>query len=85
MAYLDSSSTKQIGFSKIFSSIYQPTDKKLFIIVIRRWFDDTIELVNTEVEFDKNSLVEFKRNNLNIIADIEANLKLFLTTRWQNT
>ncbi|CAF1321831.1 unnamed protein product [Adineta steineri] len=84
MAYLDFSSTKQIGFSKIFSSIYQPTDKKLFIIVIRRWFDDTIELVNTEVEFDKNSLVEFKRNNLNIIADIEANLKLFLTTRWQN-
>jgi hypothetical protein len=36
------------------------------------------------VEFDENSLHEFKRNNLNIVADIEANLKLFLTTRWQN-
>jgi len=41
--------------------------------------------VNTEVEFDENSLNEFKRNNFNIIADIEANLKLFLTNRWQNT
>jgi len=46
--------------------------------------DDTIELVNTEIEFDENSLNEFKRNNLNIVADIEANLKLFLTNRWQN-
>ncbi len=46
--------------------------------------DDTIELVNTEIEFDENSLNEFKRNHFNILADIEANLKLFLTTRWQN-
>ncbi|UJR27849.1 hypothetical protein I4U23_009114 [Adineta vaga] len=85
MAYLDTSSTKQIGFSKILTSIYQPNDKKLFIIVIRRWFDDTIELVNTEIEFDSDSLNELKRNNFNIVADIEANLKLFLTTRWLNT
>jgi len=101
MAYLDSSPTKQVAFSKIFSSIYQPNDKKLFvslsrkknqtnlsfykkIIVIRRWFDDTIELVNTQVEFDETSLNEFQRNNFNILADIEANLKLFVTTRWQN-
>ena len=41
-------------------------------------------MVNTEVEFDENSLNEFKRNHINILADIEANLKLFLTTRWQN-
>ncbi|CAF4540229.1 unnamed protein product [Rotaria sp. Silwood1] len=84
MAYLDSSSTKQISFSQIFSSIYHPNDKKLVIVVIRRWFDDSIELVNTEVEFDGNSLNEFKRNNLNMVADIEANLKLYLTIRWQN-
>ncbi|CAF3546263.1 unnamed protein product [Rotaria sordida] len=84
MAYLDSSSTKQISFSQIFSSIYHPNDKKLVIVVIRRWFDDTIELVNTEVEFDENSLNELKRNNINIVADIEANLKLYLTIRWQN-
>lgn len=54
------------------------------IIVIRRWFDDTMELVNTEVEFDADSLSELKRNNFNLVADIEANLKLFLTTRWHN-
>ncbi|CAF3927091.1 unnamed protein product, partial [Rotaria sp. Silwood1] len=77
-------STKQISFSQIFSSIYHPNDKKLVIVVIRRWFDDSIELVNTEVEFDGNSLNEFKRNNLNMVADIEANLKLYLTIRWQN-
>lgn len=46
--------------------------------------DDTVELVNTEIEFDDKSLNEYKRNNLNIIAEIEANLKLFLTIRWQN-
>ncbi|CAF4365391.1 unnamed protein product, partial [Rotaria sp. Silwood2] len=74
MAYLDSSPTKQISFSRIFSSIYHPNDKKLVIVVIRRWFDHSIELVNSEVEFDENSLNEFKRNNLNIVADIEANL-----------
>jgi hypothetical protein len=54
------------------------------ILVARRWFDDTIELVNTEVEFDDDSLTELKRNHLNMITDIEANLKLFLTTRWQH-
>jgi hypothetical protein len=31
LAYLDSSSNKQIGFSKIFSSIYRPNEKKLFV------------------------------------------------------
>ncbi|CAF5086480.1 unnamed protein product, partial [Rotaria magnacalcarata] len=84
MAYLDSSATKQISFSKIFSPIYPPNDKRLLIVVIRRWFDDTVELVNTEIEFDGKSLNEFKRNNFNMAADIEANLKLYLTIRWQN-
>ena len=54
------------------------------IIAVRRWLDDIIELVNTEIEFDSKSLSELKRNHFNIAADIEANLKLFLTTRWQN-
>ncbi len=31
LAYLDSSSTKQIGFSKILSSIYHSNEKKLFV------------------------------------------------------
>ncbi|CAF4709932.1 unnamed protein product [Rotaria socialis] len=84
MAYLDSSATQQISFSKIFSPIYPPNDKRLLIVVIRRWFDDTVELVNTEIEFDGKSLNEFKRNNFNMAADIEANLKLYLTIRWQN-
>ena len=103
MAYVDSSPLKQIGFSKIFASIYRPNERKLFvsaqpnrslsihrsprarqILVARRWFDDTIELVNTEVEFDDDSLNELARNHLNMISDIEANLKLFLTTRWQH-
>ncbi|CAF1584249.1 unnamed protein product [Adineta ricciae] len=84
MAYLDTSPNKQIAFSKIFSSIYRADEKKLFIIAVRRWLDDIIELVNTEIEFDSKSLSELKRNHFNIAADIEANLKLFLTTRWQN-
>lgn len=40
--------------------------------------------MNTEVEFDEKSLNEFKRMNHKMTADIEANLKLFLTNRWQN-
>lgn len=56
----------------------------LKVVLVRRWFDDTMEIVNTEIEFDKDSLNELKRNNLNIVADIEANLKLYLTMRWQN-
>lgn len=56
----------------------------LKIIVARRWLDNTIETVNTEVEFDENSIQEFKRNQLSIIADIQANLKLYLNTRWQS-
>ena len=52
--------------------------------MLRRWFDDTIELVNTEVEFDEKSLTEFKRTNSKMAADIQANLKLFLNNRWQN-
>jgi hypothetical protein len=31
MAYLDSSPIKQIGFTKIFSSIYHNNEKKLFV------------------------------------------------------
>lgn len=54
------------------------------IVVARRWYDESIELVNTEVEFDEKSLQELKRNHVQMIADIEANLKLFLNTRWQN-
>jgi hypothetical protein len=54
------------------------------IVVARRWFDDTIELVNTEVEFDDSSLQEFQRNHLQMVHDIEANLKLFINTRWQH-
>ena len=36
------------------------------------------------MEFDDDSLNELKRNHLNMITDIDANLKLFLTTRWQH-
>ena len=50
----------------------------------RRWYDESIEVVNTEVEFDEKSLQDLRRNHVQMIADIEANLKLFLNTRWQN-
>jgi len=59
-------------------------DFSVQIIVIRRWFDDTVEFVNTEIEFDDKSLHEFKRNHQKFLIDIEANVKFFLTNRWQN-
>ncbi len=51
------------------------------ILVARRWFDDRIEIQNTNIEFDEKSLREFQRNQIHI----EDNLKLFLNTHWQQT
>jgi hypothetical protein len=50
------------------------------ILVVRRWFDDRIEIQNTNIEFDEKSLQEFQRNQ----NDIEENFKFFLTNHWQN-
>ena len=60
-----------------FSFIFQ-------ILVARRWYDDTIEFVNSEVEFDEYSIEKFQQNQIQLMADIDANLKLFLNSRWQN-
>lgn len=35
LAYLDTSLTKQVAFSKVFSSIYHSNEKKLFVSIVR--------------------------------------------------
>jgi hypothetical protein len=77
MAYLD---LNQVGFNKILSEYYYNDEKKLLVIVVRRWFDDKIEIQNTNIEFDEKSLREFQRNQ----NDIEENFQFFLTNHWQN-
>ncbi|CAF3701786.1 unnamed protein product [Rotaria sordida] len=81
MAYLDSSSVQQVQFHEIVSSYYHTNEKKLLILVARRLFSDTIEIQNTNIEFDEKSLNEIQRN----IIHIEENLKLFINNRWQFT
>ncbi len=50
------------------------------ILVIRRWSDTTIEIQNTNIEFDEKTLMEFQRN----VIHIEENLKLFIDHPWHH-
>lgn len=49
------------------------------ILVARRSFQDSIEILNTDIEFDKKSLNEIERN----LNAIKENLQLFISSRWQ--
>ncbi|CAF0956307.1 unnamed protein product [Adineta steineri] len=76
IAYIDSSSTKQVEFNRILSSYYQTNEKKLLILAVRRWSDDTVEIQNLKIEFNEKSFNEFNTENI---------LKLLIDNRWQNT
>ena len=59
MAYLDTSSTKQIGFSKILSSIYRPDEKKLFVSCSFNGFEEshTSLVLNRSLSFADGSTI----------------------------
>ncbi|CAF4314234.1 unnamed protein product, partial [Rotaria socialis] len=78
IAYLDSSSTQQAAFQEIVSPYYQKHEKKLVILAARRWLQDSIEIQNTNIEFDKQSLIEIERD----MISIKENFKLFVSNRW---
>ncbi len=50
------------------------------ILVIRRLFNDKIEIQNTNIDLDEKSLNEFQHNQISI----KENLKLFLNIHWKN-
>ena len=51
------------------------------ILVARRWFQDSIEIQNTNIEFDKQSLIEIERD----MISIKENFKLFINNRWPHS
>ncbi|CAF0739988.1 unnamed protein product, partial [Didymodactylos carnosus] len=73
----------QPAFAKVLLNHDHISNEKLTIFVIRRWFDNTIEIVNTNILFDHTTLTKLQKNN-KILLDIETNLKLYLNDKWNN-